>query len=266
MESKQTKRDSPHTPQHQIDKCSRQSTRFTERGLRPCLCFLGEISFKLNKRPYTQPDAPRSSRRAGAAGTWPPPSSPSRRSPARFPAAQARAPAAPRPGRPPQGAGRGRAAGPGLRWARRVWERRAASSERAPKEARGAGRAQTLLTGFQSGQKLASRRPPPEENEKSAFWGARSPSTARAQRSRLSLEGGPRGGGPAPPSSRPGPEGGHRGRFSAAQGVGADAAGPADLRGGGGRRPRRPGKDSAAASTTPRPPSPAANERLPVRR
>lgn len=117
MQSKQTKKASPHTPQHQIDKRSRQSTRYTERGLPPCLCFLREISFKLNKRPYTQPEAPRSSRRAGAAGTWPPPSSPSRCGPARFPAAQARAPADPRPGRPPRGAGRGRAAGPGLRWA-----------------------------------------------------------------------------------------------------------------------------------------------------
>ena len=172
MQSKQTKKASPHTPQHQIDKRSRQSTRYTERGLPPCLCFLREISFKLNKRPYTQPEAPRSSRRAGAAGTWPPPSSPSRCGPARFPAAQARAPVG------------------------RVWERPAASSEPATKETRRAGRAQTFLTGFQSGQKPASRRPPPEENEKSAFWGARSPSTARASRAPLSLEGVQEGAGP----------------------------------------------------------------------
>lgn len=75
----------------------------------------------------------------------------------------------------------------------RVWERPAASSEPATKETR---RAQTFLTGFQSGQKPASRRPPPEENEKSAFWGARSPSTARASRAPLSLEGVQEGAGP----------------------------------------------------------------------
>lgn len=31
--------------------------RFTERGLPSCLCFLREISFKLNKRPFTRPGA-----------------------------------------------------------------------------------------------------------------------------------------------------------------------------------------------------------------
>ena len=122
-----------------------------------------------------------------------------------------------------------------------------------PQGGQGAGRAQTFLTGFQSGQKPASRRPPSKENENSAFWGASAP---------LSPEGVREAAGPRRHALGPGPEGGNRGQVSAARGVGAGAAGPAELQGGGGPPPRRPGPDPAAASTPPPPP----NERLPPRR
>lgn len=141
----------------------------------------------------------------------------------------------------------------------RVGERRAASSARAPKEAR---RAHTFLTGFQSGQKPASRRPSPEEKEKSAFWWARSPSTARAPRAPLSLEGVQEGAGPC----RHAPSRGQR----RASGPVLRSPGRWGGRGSACRAPRR--RRTPAPPARPGlgrrlhdPPPPSPNERLPLK-
>lgn len=163
------------------------------------------------------------------------------RLPEATPAAQAGTLAAPIQGRPLGDAGPGRPEG-------RVWE-----DGSGPQGGQGAGKAQTFLTGFQSGQKLASRRPPPKENENSAFWGTRSPSPASAPRAPLSPEGVREA----------------AGRRRHALGPGLLSPGRWGRRGWACRAPtrqrtppRRLGPDLAAASTPPPPP----NERLPPRR
>lgn len=84
---------------------------------------------------------------------------------------------------------------------------RGAPLQWAPKEARGAGRAQTFLARFQSGQKRASQRPPPQIKMKPRPSRGREEEDLAEERPARPAKrgGGPGGGGPAPPRSGPEP-------------------------------------------------------------
>lgn len=218
-----------------------------KEGSLPVFVVPGRFSLKPKKRPFAQ-----SPRRAGEAGTCPPPSGPSRGGwPCSPPRAQAGTPRAPVQASP--GGCWTRAVGPGLRSAGRGPPGRPGGRE---------GR-ESSSQDFSQARNTPPNVPPPSKNENSALAGMRSsPSLASAPRTLLSPERVPEGAGPRRRAPGLGPEG-NRSPPSASRSVGR----PRPACGAPRRRPdpRPPGPAPSPAGRGLGPPPPP-NVRLPLRR